>query len=231
MDNESLTDLRDKIGQSHSDMLKRMLGLNELPEPLLLRYFLIKKLLDKIDGFISPGDLVRIALDCGFNPETMRFEETMKPVETIEKSVDTELEKISDEIVDEAEPAQPEKAPPEPAPPEPAEPAQDEQGELEITDNLGADTVTAGDNENETTSGTTTVESTEAAEAAINEEETKEDEYAGDIPKNAKVTILYGGKIIEGVVYGCRDDDGELVYAVDTEEDRLEVSEDDIKVV
>jgi len=69
-----LVDLRDKIQAMHSDMFKTMLGLNELPQPLLERYFLVKKLLDKVDGSLAPCDLIRIALDCGFNPESMRFE-------------------------------------------------------------------------------------------------------------------------------------------------------------
>jgi len=68
-----INELRDKMSQMHSDMLKRMLGLNELPEFLLKRYFALKRLTDKVDAPMSPMDLVRIALDCGLNLETMRF--------------------------------------------------------------------------------------------------------------------------------------------------------------
>jgi len=65
--------MREKISPAHKDMLCRMLGLNELPEFLLKRYFAMKKVLDKIDGFLSPTELLRIALDCGLNLETMKF--------------------------------------------------------------------------------------------------------------------------------------------------------------
>ena len=77
--NDEQIDLQDKMGQAHRDMLRRMLGVNELPLAVLKRYFSLKKSLDKIDGFLSPSDLLRIALDCGFNPETGRFEKQVSP--------------------------------------------------------------------------------------------------------------------------------------------------------
>lgn len=70
---EDLTEMREKIDDMHSGMLKAMLRLNELPAALLKRYFVIKKLLDRVDGRLTPADLVRIAMDVGLNPETLRF--------------------------------------------------------------------------------------------------------------------------------------------------------------
>ena len=72
-------DMRIRITPMHKDVLCRMLGINELPEKLLKRYFGIKKLLDKVDGALSTSDLVRMALDCGFNVDTMLFEDE-KPI-------------------------------------------------------------------------------------------------------------------------------------------------------
>ena len=67
-------ELNEKIGIVHREMYQRMLGITELPDFLLLAYFRTKKLVDKVDGVMSPCDLARIAMDCGFDPETMRFD-------------------------------------------------------------------------------------------------------------------------------------------------------------
>lgn len=65
--------MRDRMNPMHNDMLRKMLGLNELPEFLLKRYFAIKKLTDKVDAPFTPMDLLRMALDCGLNLETRKF--------------------------------------------------------------------------------------------------------------------------------------------------------------
>ena len=65
----------EKISQVYADLFRRMCGIKgELPDSLLKRYFQIKKLSDKIDGRLSSCDLARIALECGFDPDTMKFE-------------------------------------------------------------------------------------------------------------------------------------------------------------
>ena len=67
-------DLSEKIGIVAKEMFCRMLGITELPDFLLLAYFRVKKLVDKVDGVMSPCDLARIAMDCGFDPDTMNFD-------------------------------------------------------------------------------------------------------------------------------------------------------------
>lgn len=94
MENEQMA-LSDKMVPMHLDMYKAMLGLNELPIPLLKRYFAIKKLLDRVDGFLSICDLVRIALDCDFNLDTMRFDDP--PLATGDAE-DKRLQKLADSM-------------------------------------------------------------------------------------------------------------------------------------
>lgn len=71
---EELNDLRDRVGTVYSNMLRGMLKVSEIPEAVLVRFFVIKKVIDKIDGRLHEGDLLRIAMDVGFNPETGLFD-------------------------------------------------------------------------------------------------------------------------------------------------------------
>lgn len=66
-------ELQEKINRTTIERFQRMLGIVELPDFLLLAYFRVKKLVDKVDGVMSPCDLARIAMDCGFDPDTMCF--------------------------------------------------------------------------------------------------------------------------------------------------------------
>lgn len=77
-----------RIQPMHRDMFRRMLGLNELPDFLLEHYFAVKKLLDKIDGFMSPMDLLRIAIDCGFDIDTRRFNNILQSTEPPTKTAE-----------------------------------------------------------------------------------------------------------------------------------------------
>lgn len=78
----------ERISEVYSDLFKRMLGIKgELPDFLLKRYFEIKKMTDRIDGRLSSTDLARIALECGFNPETMKFEPKVLSTEQIDKKL------------------------------------------------------------------------------------------------------------------------------------------------
>jgi hypothetical protein len=80
-----------KVSPMHNDQMRRMFGLNELPEALLRRYFAYKMILDKIDAPIRPLDLLTIAIAVGFDLDTQRFltgEEgieraELKPVEEV----------------------------------------------------------------------------------------------------------------------------------------------------
>ena len=67
-------ELQERINPVYREMYQRMLGITELPDFLLLAYFRVKKLVDKVDGVMSPCDLARIAMDCGFDPDTMNFD-------------------------------------------------------------------------------------------------------------------------------------------------------------
>lgn len=74
-----LLDMQHKINPSHDGMFRRMLGVNETPEPVLRRYFAVKKYLDKIDSPVPPTELLRIAIDVGFDLDSGRFIEGAKP--------------------------------------------------------------------------------------------------------------------------------------------------------
>lgn len=67
-------DMKHKMNQTHWEFLRRMLGVNEVPEPVMVRYFLIKKYLDKISAPLSVMSLLDIAIDCGFSLETGLFD-------------------------------------------------------------------------------------------------------------------------------------------------------------
>ena len=91
---EELNDLRDKVNTQHNSTLRTMLGLNELPEFLVKRYFAVKRPLDKIDGRLTSCDLLRIAMDCGLNLETLKFNDG--DPHTFNKEDTERLEKTSD---------------------------------------------------------------------------------------------------------------------------------------
>lgn len=69
-----MADLQDKIHPYYQDMFKTMLGISEIPDILAERYFLIKKMTDKVNGRLNPADLAEMAIDVGFNPNTKTFE-------------------------------------------------------------------------------------------------------------------------------------------------------------
>lgn len=268
MDNVQM-DLQDKMSQAHRDNYKRMLGLNELPLPLLKRYFLLKKLYDKIDGFLSVGDMVRIALDVGFNPETMRFDITT-PMMTIttQGGAETHVEDVThEEIIAAAARG--------------LEVARDSEPEPQVADGVpekylddirkpgeGAGLIPEGtviDSETkeviakpgeEMETATNVVEdapaeevtleqATEAAEEAekpVEEEKPEPEPEKEDpddidiIPIGTPVVVLfkeggesgyYNGKVNDN---RKKDDDGEIVYSIETEEDILEVPRENIEV-
>jgi hypothetical protein len=74
-------DMKHKIVPMHWDMFRRMLGVNEVPEPVMVRYFQIKKIIDKLSAPLSVMDLLRMAMDVGFNLETGLFDTEEKPAQ------------------------------------------------------------------------------------------------------------------------------------------------------
>jgi len=83
-------ELIDKIQRTHGDMFRRMLDVEVIPEKVLVKYFELKKMTDKVDGRLTAGDLAKIAIAAGFDPETMSFPGS------------EDLSKGDDEVVEEA---------------------------------------------------------------------------------------------------------------------------------
>ena len=81
MNNEEIA-LQDKMNGMHRDMLRVILKVNEVPMAVVEQYFVIKKVIDKVDGRLNVIDLLRIAMDVGFNPATGRFEEKKEVIVT-----------------------------------------------------------------------------------------------------------------------------------------------------
>ena len=81
MNNEEIA-LQDKMNGMHRDMLRVILKVNEVPMAVVEQYFVIKKVIDKVDGRLNVIDLLRIAMDVGFNPATGLFEEKKEVIVT-----------------------------------------------------------------------------------------------------------------------------------------------------
>ena len=201
----NLEDMRLKISPMHRDLYRRMLGINELPEPLLRRYFGIKKLLDKVDGFITTGDLVRIALDCGFNTDTMLFEDTNQ-----DPAPETHVvAEVSDNPTPEPEPEEIEKPEPEPAEipvpeeveevPEPVEePEPDKSFDLDDT---------------------------------LEPEDEEPAEKKEVLAVGTAVEAFCDGNIVRGRVNGSKEENGKVIYSIDTDEELIDVPEEDVQEV
>ena len=202
--------MREKIGEMHSDMFKAMLGLNELPEPLLKQYFVIKKLLDKIDGRLSAADLIRIAMDVGLNPETVRFE--TKVLGTNEQGFVVEREVAS--------------ADPEPEPePEPETDRVALAAKPPETLNLEPGLAAATDDDDEIDPANPDYGDGEVEEVADEPEPEADDEPLYKL--GSEVQILEAGEVLDGKIVGF-DGDKYVFEAADGE--TYEVFEEDIEV-
>jgi len=96
-----------KVSPMHNDQMRRMFGLNELPEALLRRYFAYKMILDKIDAPIRPLDLLTIAIAVGFDLDTQRFLTGEEGIELAElKPVEEVTQETVDEIIEEDVPVE-----------------------------------------------------------------------------------------------------------------------------
>jgi len=98
-------ELIDKIQRTHGDMFRRMLDVEVIPEKVLVKYFELKKMTDKVDGRLTAGDLAKIAIAAGFDPETMSFPfgEDADVQDKVQKPLSTEkpVDETTDETIDE----------------------------------------------------------------------------------------------------------------------------------
>lgn len=111
-------DLIDRISEEHKTLLRAMLHTEDVPHAVLVKYFEVKQLVDKVDAFLSPGCLALIILLAKEDPDVTedldpcRNAEADEPAEKIdvasfESEVGTGLLKegtnvqvlINDEIV------------------------------------------------------------------------------------------------------------------------------------
>lgn len=95
---------QEKMDQHHRSYFCRMLKMKVLPDCLLEQYARVKLLADRIDGFLSPGELALVVLFAGFDPDTGKFCVTEQPVEELEKQLaettegeDKRLQALADE--------------------------------------------------------------------------------------------------------------------------------------
>jgi hypothetical protein len=88
-----------------------MLAVNEVPEPVMAKYFLYKKYLDKVSAQIKTLDLLRIAMDCGFDLDTGKFRAGLTGVSqsptlnAMKEAMKTLGEEALDEIIEDPNPA------------------------------------------------------------------------------------------------------------------------------
>lgn len=63
----NMEDFQEKMDPTHRMYLCRMLNVKELPEDLLERYAQVKRMVDRIDGHLTPGDLAMIIYVAGIH--------------------------------------------------------------------------------------------------------------------------------------------------------------------
>lgn len=103
------------------DLIRRMIGKEEIPQAIQKVYLRHKKLLDRIDGRFSISHLASIALEAGFNPETGKFTGEKIPIEVSADEQPENAEPVKE--AEEGETAPPEEAETkEPEPEAPKEP-------------------------------------------------------------------------------------------------------------
>lgn len=62
-------ELYERISDEHGAMLKAMLSAKEIPNAVLVKYFEVKQLLDKVDGYMDVSALAMIVLSVRDDPE------------------------------------------------------------------------------------------------------------------------------------------------------------------
>ena len=95
---------QEKMDPTHRMYLCRMLGMKELPECLLEQYARVKRMVDRIDGHLSPGDLAMIIMSA---PIDMIAETVEQPAEqpldeSDDRAIEQAVEQTAEQMVDEA---------------------------------------------------------------------------------------------------------------------------------
>jgi hypothetical protein len=85
---------QEKMERNHRACYCQMLKMKVLPGCLLEQYDRVKRLADRVDGFLSPGELALIAINAGFNPDTGKFPIL---VEETTEGEDARLQRLADE--------------------------------------------------------------------------------------------------------------------------------------
>lgn len=91
-------ELQSRMREAHKDLLRKMLGVNEVPDFLIEKYISYKKLLDKVSAHISPFELLTIAIASGFDVDTRKFTGETARKEALEKAKIEEPEEIAEEV-------------------------------------------------------------------------------------------------------------------------------------
>lgn len=91
-----MVDFQEKMDPTHRMYLCRMLNVKNLSEDLLERYAQVKRLVDRIDGHLTPGDLAMIIMSVRFNPEIA--------TELLDESDDKVIEQAVEQPVEPEEP-------------------------------------------------------------------------------------------------------------------------------
>lgn len=226
-------DLSDKMQQAHKDMFRTMLGVNEVPLSVLQRYFLLKITLDRICGHFTPCDLLRVAMDVGFNLETRLFEKTVLAAN--EQGICRPI-KVPDEI--ESQTAEATETVAEP------EPETDEAFSYKTCDKCDADIINGEcdcqpEQEDEKVPVEEAVSSPEPESINGTPKEPEPEPEAEPtktflIGTAVQVLIDGGADIINGKINGQKEKDGKQVYSVvrdDNGELVEEVAENEIQVI
>lgn len=98
----NMEDFLEKMDPAHRIYLCRMLKIKDLPQSLLERYAQVKIMVDRIDGFLSPGLLAIIAVIAGLDMGSAIEKAADEPdVKAADEPVEQVVEQVVDEVVDE----------------------------------------------------------------------------------------------------------------------------------
>jgi hypothetical protein len=207
-------DMVHKMVPMHLDYYRRMLGVNEVPEPVMLRYFSLKKYTDKLSAPLSVMDLLRIAMDVGFNLETGKFAEPEIRHCITRPILGRELEGINS---DEAEVTVIGK-------PMSSAAVQDFVDEIIEDEDVGdinevLDKLVGG--EDALDSEETGIDPNEKTALAVNI----------PIENDTEVSFYLDGDVVKGIVKGSSAEGAtdEITYKVEVDGEVVEISEDDIE--
>lgn len=81
----NMVDFQEKMDPTHREYLCRMFNEKELPEVLLMRYAQVKRMVDRIDGHLTPGNLAMIIVIANLFSETT-------------EGIDADLQATADEL-------------------------------------------------------------------------------------------------------------------------------------